>query len=51
MTDDDQNSIDEDVQEIMKNQGMEVDQAEQVRDVMEEYAVSEDEAVEIEEAM
>lgn len=39
----------EDVKEIMENQGMDADQAERVRDVMEEYSLDEDEAVEIEE--
>jgi len=41
----------EDIKEIMENQGMDADQAERVRDVMEEYGLDEDEAVEIEEAM
>lgn len=43
--------IEDDIKEIMESQGMDADQAERVRDVMEEYSVSEDEAVEIEESM
>ena len=50
MTNNDPDPIEEDVQEIMDNQGLDADQAERVRDVMEEYGLDEDEAVEVEEA-
>ena len=43
--------IEDDIKEIMKNQGMDADQAEKVRDVMEEYNLDEDEAVEIAEEL
>jgi len=39
--------IEEDVKEIMENQGLDADGAEKVRDVIEEYNLDEDEAVEI----
>lgn len=41
------NGEQEDIKEIMDNQGLDADQAEKVRDVMEEYNLDEDEAVEI----
>ena len=41
------NDEQEDIKEIMENQGIDADQAEKVRDVMEEYNLDEDEAVEI----
>ena len=44
-------TLEEDILKIMKNQEMKSDQAEKVRDVMEEYSVSENEAVEIEDRM
>ncbi len=43
--------IEDDIKEIMKNQEMDADQAERIRDIMEEYGLSEDEAVELEENM
>ncbi|QQS59468.1 hypothetical protein IPN35_01075 [Candidatus Peregrinibacteria bacterium] len=46
---DGQEPIEEDIKEIMENQGVDADQAERVRDVMEEYGLDEDEAVEVEE--
>ena len=44
---DDGNEEQEDIKEIMENQGLDADEAEKVRDVMEEYNLDEDEAVEI----
>jgi len=45
------NDEQEDIKEIMENQGLDADQAEKVRDVMEEYNLEEDEAVEIAEEL
>lgn len=40
---------DEDTKELMKDHDLDVDTAERVRDIMDEYGVDEDDAIEIEE--
>lgn len=45
----DKDPIEDDIKEIMVSQDMDADQAERVRDVMEEFGIDEDEAVELEE--
>ncbi len=41
---------DEDVAELMENHDLDEDTAEKVRDIMEEYGVGEDDAIELEES-
>ena len=43
--------IDDDIKKIMENKGVDADRAERIRDVMEEFSLSEDEAIQIEERL
>lgn len=43
--------IEDDIKKIMESKGVDADRAERIRDVMEEFSLSEDEAIQIEERL